>query len=154
MDARAEVERQRTGLLQRIVTSQEDERQRIARDIHDSLGQRVTALRLQIATFKDPHYDREKFEGHVELLMRTALRLDSEVSFLAWELRPTALDDLGLPDAAKAYLEEWSHNYKIKSDFGLQGSEKPACRPRPKRIFIASCRKRSITSPAMLTRRL
>ena len=121
MDARAEVERQRTGLLQRIVTSQEDERQRIARDIHDSLGQRVTALRLQIAAFKDPNYDREKFEGHVELLMRTALRLDSEVSFLAWELRPTALDDLGLPDAAKAYLEEWSHNYKIKSDFGLQG---------------------------------
>ena len=121
MAARAEVERQRTGLLQRIVTSQEDERQRIARDIHDSLGQRVTALRLQIATFKDPNYDREKFEGHVELLMRTALRLDSEVSFLAWELRPAALDDLGLPDAAKAYLEEWSHNYKIKSDFGLQG---------------------------------
>lgn len=121
MDARAQVERQRTELLQRIVTSQEDERQRIARDIHDSLGQRVTALRLQIATFKDPHYDREKFEGHVELLMRTALRLDSEVSFLAWELRPAALDDLGLPDAAKAYLEEWSHNYKIKSDFGLQG---------------------------------
>jgi len=121
MAARAEVERQRTGLLQRIVTSQEDERQRIARDIHDSLGQRVTALRLQIAAFKDPNYDREKFEGHVELLMRTALRLDSEVSFLAWELRPAALDDLGLPDAAKAYLEEWSHNYKIKSDFGLQG---------------------------------
>jgi signal transduction histidine kinase len=58
MAARAEVERQRTGLLQRIVTSQEDERQRIARDIHDSLGQRVTALRLQIAAFKDPNYDR------------------------------------------------------------------------------------------------
>ena len=121
MEARAEVERQRTGLLQRIVTSQEDERQRIARDIHDSLGQRVTALRLQIASFKDATYDPEKFEGHVELLMRTALRLDSEVSFLAWELRPAALDDLGLPDAAKAYLDEWSHNYKIKSDFGLQG---------------------------------
>jgi signal transduction histidine kinase len=122
MEARAEVEKQRTDLLQRIVTSQEDERQRIARDIHDQLGQRVTALRLQIASFKDTKYDPEKFEGHVELLMRTALRLDSEVSFLAWELRPAALDDLGFPDAAKAFLDEWSHNYKISSDFRLQGS--------------------------------
>ena len=121
MEARAEAEKQRTGLLQRIVTSQEDERQRIARDIHDQLGQRVTALRLQIATFKDANYDREKFDGHLELLMRTALRLDSEVSFLAWELRPAALDDLGLPDAAKAFLDEWSHNYKISSDFRLKG---------------------------------
>ncbi|MFL6468853.1 MAG: ATP-binding protein [Pyrinomonadaceae bacterium] len=121
MAARAEVERQRTSLLQRIVTSQEDERQRIARDIHDQLGQRVTALRLQIASFKDANYDLQKFDGHIELLMRNAMRLDSEVSFLAWELRPAALDDLGLPDAAKAYLDEWSHNYKIKSDFGLQG---------------------------------
>jgi signal transduction histidine kinase len=69
MNARAEVEKQRTGLLQRIVTSQEDERQRIARDIHDQLGQRVTALRLQIASFKDA--DPEKFDGHIELLMRT-----------------------------------------------------------------------------------
>ena len=119
MDARAEVEKQRTGLLQRIVTSQEDERQRIARDIHDQLGQRVTALRLQIASFKDA--DPEKFDGHIELLMRTALRLDSEISFLAWELRPAALDDLGLPDAAKAFLDEWSHNYKISSDFRLRG---------------------------------
>src|SRR5436189_6193165 len=53
--------------------------------------------------------------------MLPTLRLDEEVSVRSVELRSTALDDLGLPDAAKAYLEEWSHNYKIKSDFGLQG---------------------------------
>jgi len=118
---RTAIERQRGDLLKRVVSSQEDERRRIARDIHDKLGQRVTALRLQIASFGDAIRDPEKFEGNLELLQRTALRLDSEISFLAWELRPAALDDLGLPEAARAYLEDWSHNYKISSDFSLRG---------------------------------
>ena len=115
------VERQRTELLQRIVRTQEDERRRIARDIHDQLGQRVTALRLQIATLADRSTDASKHEGQLEILRRTAMRLDSEIGFLAWELRPMSLDDLGLPEAAKAFVEEWSHNYKITSDFILRG---------------------------------
>ncbi len=118
---RTAIERQRGDLLKRVVSSQEDERRRIARDIHDKLGQRVTALRLQIASLADKALDAETFEGSIEMLQRTALRLDSEVSFLAWELRPAALDDLGLPQAATAYLEDWSHNYKISSDFALRG---------------------------------
>jgi len=121
MAARAKVEKQRGDLLQRIVSSQEDERRRIARDIHDKLGQRVTALRLQIASLSEDMGDREKSDGSIQLLQRTALRLDSEISFLAWELRPAALDDLGLPEAARAYIEDWSHNYKISSDFDIRG---------------------------------
>jgi len=121
MNARAKIEKQRTDLLQRIVTAQEDERGRIARDIHDQLGQRVTAMRLQIASLSDDEMGSSKFAGKLEMLKRTALRLDSEVSFLAWELRPASLDDLGLPEAAKAYLDEWSHNYKISSEFSLRG---------------------------------
>jgi PAS domain S-box-containing protein len=121
MEERSKLEKLRTELLERIVTSEEEERGRIARDIHDQLGQRVTALRLQIANLIDNGVDPEKLPGQVELLRRTAMRLDSEISFLAWELRPAALDDLGLPDAAAAFLEDWSHNYKISSDFNLQG---------------------------------
>lgn len=120
---RAEIEGQRSDLLQRVVTSQEDERRRIARDIHDKLGQRVTALRLQIESISNEIADQGRGEGSFEMLKRTAMRLDSEVSFLAWELRPAALDDLGLPEAAQAYLEDWSHNYKISSEFSLRGFE-------------------------------
>jgi PAS domain S-box-containing protein len=124
MDAREKIERQRTELLQRIVTAQEDERGRIARDIHDQLGQRITALRLQIASIGNHDGEATNQNGQLELLKRTALRLDSEVSFLAWELRPASLDDLGLPEAAKAFLDEWSHNYKISSDFNIRGFSK------------------------------
>ena len=123
MRERSVIESQRSDLLQRVVTSQEDERRRIARDIHDKLGQRVTALRLQIESISNELSNEGHGEGRFEMLKRTAMRLDSEVSFLAWELRPAALDDLGLPDAAQAYLEDWSHNYKISSEFNLRGFE-------------------------------
>jgi signal transduction histidine kinase len=50
---RTRSEHERVALLRRIVTTQEDERGRIARDLHDQLGQRLTALRLKIASLKD-----------------------------------------------------------------------------------------------------
>ena len=130
MEERSKLEKQRTELLERIVTTEEEERGRIARDIHDQLGQRVTALRLQIASLIDNGIDPEKLPGQVELLRRNAMRLDSEISFLAWELRPAALDDLGLPDAAAAFLEDWSHNYKISSGFNSRGFGERRLEPR------------------------
>ena len=50
IEIRRTAEAQRVELLERLVTSQEEERRRIARDIHDHLGQRLTALRLKIAS--------------------------------------------------------------------------------------------------------
>ena len=43
--------------------------------------------------------------------------LDSEVSYLAWELRPTALDDLGFSAAIEAFVKEWSRHFDIPADF-------------------------------------
>ena len=129
-EQRSKLEKQRTDLLERIVTTEEEERGRIARDIHDQLGQRVTALRLQIANLMDGGSEPDKLKGNIEKIQRTALRLDSEISFLAWELRPAALDDLGLPEAAAAFLDDWSHNYKISSDIDVQGFEDRRLPPR------------------------
>ncbi len=117
VNERKTTESVRIKLLQRLVTSQEDERRRIARDIHDHLGQRLTALRLKIASL------REACTGHPDLrqratrLQQIAEMLDSEVSFLAWELRPTALDELGLSDAIGTFVREWSRHYSIPADF-------------------------------------
>jgi signal transduction histidine kinase len=46
-----------------------------------------------------------------------AKKIDDEVSFMSWELRPTALDNLGLRNALGNFVEEWSKNYKIKAEF-------------------------------------
>lgn len=109
-------ERQRIQLLQRLVTSQEFERTRIARDIHDTLGQRLTALRLKIASLGDVSADPELKE-RIKRLQEISEKLDAEVSFLAWELRPTALDDLGFVQAIGEYVREWSRHVEIEAEF-------------------------------------
>lgn len=114
----------RVGLLGRIVTTQEDERRRIARDLHDNLGQGLTALRLKIASLKELCGDDEILCERVSRLQEIAAQIDAEVNFLAWELRPSALDDLGLVAAIGHYVQEWSRHWEIPADFhsfGLRG---------------------------------
>jgi signal transduction histidine kinase len=117
MEEREIAEKERVELLRRLVSSQELERRRIARDIHDQLGQRLTALRLKIASLKELSADNEGYAARVNRLQEIAERLDSEVSFLAWELRPSALDDLGLVNAVGAFVNEWSLHHEIAADF-------------------------------------
>jgi signal transduction histidine kinase len=98
------------------VTAQEDERARIARDLHDHLGQQLTALRLTLQR----HLARSApADGHddIDHALKVAGELDTAVDFLAWELRPAALDDLGLAAALPRYVEEWSARYGIAAHF-------------------------------------
>lgn len=103
----------RTELLQRVVTLQEDERQRIALDLHDQLGQQLTALRLKIASLQAETAKSDNLAPRVERLQEIATKLDSGVTFLAGELRPSALDDLGLQEALRMYVDEWSSRFEI-----------------------------------------
>src|SRR5829696_2637251 len=121
---RAKSEEARVGLLRKIVTTQEDERGRIARDMHDQLGQRLTALRLEIASLKDHCGKDNDLYQRVEHLEAIGARLDAEVSFLAWELRPRALDDLGLVTAVENFVNEWSHHFEVAAEFHSTGVTK------------------------------
>ncbi len=103
---------ERLEMLGRLITSQEDERRRIARDMHDHFGQQLTALRLKLAAL-EKMCDREDLCEKVEETKKIAEQLDSDVSFLVWELRPTALDDLGLKEALTHYIEKWSLQFEV-----------------------------------------
>lgn len=114
MKQRRKIEEERFALLQRIVTTQEDERRRIARDMHDSLGQQLTALRLKLASLTDDdHPGDERLRANIERLQQLGAKVDAEVNFLVWELRPTVLDDLGLVAAIENYALEWSKHYGV-----------------------------------------
>ncbi|MBK8464772.1 MAG: PAS domain S-box protein [Chloracidobacterium sp.] len=121
---RETAEKERIELLGRLVSSQEFERRRIARDLHDQMGQRLTALRLKLASLHELAPGSDEFTTRVNRLQEIAELLDSEVSFLTWELRPTTLDDLGLLDAVAAYVNEWSRHYDISADFHSAGLPK------------------------------
>ena len=115
--------------MRRIVTTQEDERSRIAREIHDQLGQRLTALRLKIAAVKDLCSENDELCERVEKLEELGARVDKEVSFLAWELRPTVLDDLGLVAAIENYTREWAQHSEIPADFHSSGMKRKRLDP-------------------------
>jgi signal transduction histidine kinase len=116
-----EAERVRSELLTRLVFAQEDERRRIARDMHDQLGEHLTALALGIARLKQMCGDSTRLAREVDDLDAIALSLDQDVDRLAWELRPTALDDLGLRAALTNYVQDWSNRTNIPARLHTSG---------------------------------
>jgi light-regulated signal transduction histidine kinase (bacteriophytochrome) len=97
----------------------EAERQRIARELHDSLGQTLTLLQLGLDELGHSLPESEKFGLQIEGLKRLANSLCSEVNRLAWEIRPPALDDLGLETAIRQRIETWSERLNLQFDVRL-----------------------------------
>ena len=102
----------------RFITAQEDERRRIARDLHDDLNQRLALLSVEMDLFgqmltshRHPPTDVwERLAGHVK-------EISSEVHKLSYELHPAKLDQLGLVAAARAFCQESSRRSAVRVDF-------------------------------------
>jgi two-component system CheB/CheR fusion protein len=114
-------ESSRVKLLNQLVTSQEKERQRFARDLHDQLGQQLTILRLKLETLKDESGKRQELSASIEEILGVLSQLDSDIDFLAWELRPVILDDLGLKEALRLYVDRWKEHSGIAGEFHSTG---------------------------------
>jgi PAS domain S-box-containing protein len=129
MAERERVERARLDLHARLVFAQEDERRRIAREMHDQFGEQLTALGLRIGTLKTACSKDAELAVAVEALEEVAQRLDRDVDELVWKLRPTALDDLGLGAALANYVKDWSRRASVPVEFhtsGLEGQRLPS----------------------------
>jgi signal transduction histidine kinase len=112
----------RVGLLRRLVKAQEDERRRIARDLHDHMGQQLTALRHQLETLEQRSAADPRSLVQIEHTLVIARQIEADIDFLAWELRPALLDDLGLRVALADYVERWSAHagvYAVVHSTGL-----------------------------------
>jgi signal transduction histidine kinase len=105
----------------RLVFAQEDERRRIAREMHDQFGEQLTALGHRIVSLKDACGDRSDLRGPIDALEAVAQQLDRDVDHLVWELRPTALDDLGLEAALATHIENWSKHARISAELHTSG---------------------------------
>jgi signal transduction histidine kinase len=115
--ARANQERQQ--LLQRTVEAQEAERQRIARELHDSLAQYLTAVRLGLNAIDKSCGAGTAAAPKLQELKCLTTEVGHEISRMARELRPTVLDDLGLQSAIAQYLEEWRERSDISFDLQI-----------------------------------
>lgn len=113
-------------LSRKVLEAQEVERRRIARDLHDEIGQALMAIRLNL----------QNTQGESSSLPTAALIADSldilkevlrAVRNLGLDLRPSLLDELGLSSAAKWYLKRQGERAGWHSEFVLEGwSEEPS----------------------------
>ncbi|HEY0074428.1 MAG TPA: PAS domain S-box protein, partial [Abditibacteriaceae bacterium] len=118
----------REQLMERLVNVQEEERHRISRELHDVLGQELTALLMRLQVLPEwpqpealqPERRRSSYPSYpqqVENLRGSVKGLIELVQRLAWEMRPAELDNLGLPKALEQYVEEWRSQYDTRAAF-------------------------------------
>jgi two-component system sensor histidine kinase UhpB len=114
---RLEAERRRTSSA--ALAAQEEERARVARDLHDEVNQSLTGLllRLEAARVKAPAELAHEL-ADTKALANQAME---ELLMLARQLRPTALDDLGLKAALAGHVSELGRQGKIRTSFEAHG---------------------------------
>lgn len=113
-------------LAQRVVESQEEERARLSRDLHDGISQWLVSIKLQIeagvvrlgGNAEQQLAARASFE-HTAGQLTDVL---GEVRRISHDLRPAILDDLGLAAALDHLAQEFTHNSAVPVRFGAQGS--------------------------------
>lgn len=104
------------ALIEQLVTVQEAERRRIALNLHDHIGQQLTALRLTLGTMRDGHPTPAQ-DHQLDTLDTLTAQMDRDLDYLAWELRPAALDDVGLEAALQQFVTTWSAQHRIPAEF-------------------------------------
>ena len=119
--AREEARREHMELVRRVLTLQEAERRRIARDIHDDLGQQVTALRLKLEWLAAHSREDEELDSRVRAVQEAAERVDQHIDFLLRDLRPAGLDELGLLAVLRQTVVDWSATFGIAATFRAVG---------------------------------
>ena len=116
-DRRA-AEQKITALFRRLVATQDEERRRISRDIHDEIGQQMTALRMTLEGLDTSRDEDSGPRGHVGRARQLVEDIDRSLHFLTWELRPAgALEHHGLAIALENLVSAWSERFGIAADF-------------------------------------
>jgi PAS domain S-box-containing protein len=102
-------------LSARVLEARDDEKTRIARELHDELGQMLTALKMDLASLREGLAERDPAlgarAGELDTLIDSTV---AAVRRIAADLRPLMLDDLGLTAAAEWLVEDFSERSGIK----------------------------------------
>jgi PAS domain S-box-containing protein len=120
---RREAELARQVLLRRVVLAQEDERRRIALEMHDQFGQQLSALVLRLSTLRRECGGRTNLGEQLASLELIARQLDTDIDLIVSRLHPPALDDLGLVPALMNYVARWSVHFDIHAELHAFGME-------------------------------
>jgi len=119
-DELKEKEELRGQLLERVIVAQEEERKRIARELHDEASQTLASLILGLKVAEGSR-SLEEIRGNMRRLKALTAETLDRVRDLALQLRPSVLDDLGLVAALERYAGEYSEKFGIVVDLQALG---------------------------------
>lgn len=104
------------ALTSRLLTMQDEERRRIAHDLHDDINQRLAMLALSLRALEQPaQILPESARAILDQSQQDILLLSDDVRRIAYRFHPSILDDLGLDAALKRLLDDFTHRTKVKT---------------------------------------
>jgi PAS domain S-box-containing protein len=107
-------------LAGKLLTAQEEERSRIAREMHDDLTQRIAVLAIEAGKLEQESSDCEPLSGKLQGMKAQLIRLSEDVHALSRQLHPSILDDLGLADALRSECASFAQREGIAVRFTPQ----------------------------------
>lgn len=119
----AEVNRIRHDLLKQLITAREDERQHIAREIHDSLGQFLSVLTIRLSMIKNDLNKMLDVSDNLAILHMLVEEMDNELDRLTLALRPSALNERGFSESLREYVQKWTSTSGIPVELLIQNLE-------------------------------
>jgi signal transduction histidine kinase len=123
LEALQQQEALRRELLRHIVQAQEDERARIARELHDETAQILSAFALEVGALRNILGRKTDSAPTLDRLQDLNRQMSQGVYRMVHALRPAQLDDLGLIPALKSLLEQECSPKGMKVDFKVEGAQ-------------------------------
>jgi PAS domain S-box-containing protein len=105
----------------RLIAAQEEERRRVARELHDDFNQRLAVLSIELEQLGNKMEHAPGLHRSVERLKTQARELAAEIHRLSYKLHPAKLDHLGLAAAIKSLCAELNESEKLKVEFYQTG---------------------------------
>lgn len=155
LETRSEEQRLRTEaaeqelrrLSRQLVQAQEEERKSISRELHDEIGQMLTALRMELRGMQDLRAaPEEEFNDHLEGAKHLAEQSVRALKDMAMGLRPSMLDDLGLGSAVQWQARQFSKHTGIPVNVQIEGL--PASLPERHRTCVYRLVQEALTNCA------
>ena len=109
-------------LSQRYVQLQEEERRQLARELHDELGQSLNAIKLDAVAIRDQAQAPAEVRKSAQEIVEVSSQVYDTVRSLMRQLRPVALDELGLAPAIQFSIDQWQRRHpEVRTRFSTEG---------------------------------
>jgi signal transduction histidine kinase len=105
------------GVSRRLIEAQEQERSRIARDLHDDIAQRITLLGIELGQLHNSPRLPSELRALLDKLRGQASEVSSDVQAMSHALHSSKLEYLGVVVAMRGFCREFGEQYKVQIDF-------------------------------------